>query len=511
MQELRLSNTKVVGNLGFLQNLTQLQLLQLESAPVVGNLSSLYRLQGLRVLRLSNTKVTGELKDLQHFKKLEVAHLDDVELEGNLAYLEQLRSLRHLSMMKCKASGDIAVFQNFSGLEYLDLSYSQVSGDVKAFQHLTGLRSIYLTATEVRGSLEAFGKLTRLERLALRWAQIDGDVGTLESVRKLRVLGLSDTNVTGDIKSLQSMTNLYNLFLTNTNVYGDVNDLFYLTALQIALLDNTGVSGWIEPDVWIHDGEGRRLMELNLADTSVGPLEQAHGIPKFSTASPLLPALSSLNVSGCQLNGPIADLLLPFAASGISRISASGCNLTGEVPNIAEMKAKVDDFEFTAWRSTLSRSLKILDLSSNYLISAPAAIASWRMDLRQNKVPLRISSCMIKQVLHQKTELWLEETTLANPEELQTLISHELPLKAEYAGDGSSFFCRSFENPLLLVTPELFLPQNMCACRPGYIGSAITSRIQKSAALARATVRREKHLLHARATLELSPKRLTAR
>lgn len=43
-------------------------------------------------------------------------------------------------------------------------------------------------------------------------------------------------------------------------------------------------------------------------------------------------------VSGCQLNGSVADLLLLFAASGISRLTASGCDLAGEVPNIAAMK-----------------------------------------------------------------------------------------------------------------------------------------------------------------------------
>lgn len=162
---------------------------------------------------------------------------------------------------------------------------------------------------------------------------------------------------------------------------------------------------------------------------------------------------------------------MPLAGSSISTLMASGCNLTGHVPNIAAMRARVDGVETGDWRSTLSRSLQILDLSANYLASAPAVIASVRMDLRKNKMPINLPSVLITKAVKKQTELWLEGTQLANPEDLQPLVSHELAIREMYTRQKRSFSCRLLNNALLWVTPELFLPQAMCACRQGYTGN----------------------------------------
>ena len=183
-------------------------------------------------------------------------------------------------------------------------------------------------------------------------------------------------------------------------------------------------------------------------------------------------------VSGCPLNGALEDLLLPLANTALTALSASGAGLHGSMPNLASMDAQVDRGTYSTWSGKLAASLQVVDLSSNHLSSMPFLPASVRVVLDDNAVPLAIAKSVLQKAVRLDIEVWLRGTRLKNPEELQQLLPQELLLQKSYAAsDGSNFACRQLVNPLVQVTPHMFMPENMCGCRPGYTGFATSCAV----------------------------------
>ena len=179
-------------------------------------------------------------------------------------------------------------------------------------------------------------------------------------------------------------------------------------------------------------------------------------------------------VSGCSLNGPLEDFLLPWLNTALTALSASGAGLRGSMPNLAGVQAQVDGTSYSSWtNSKLAGSLQIVDLSSNQLDSMSSLPASVRVVLDNNAVPLAVAPLVLREAMQRNIEVWLRGTRLKNPEELQQLLPHELLLKRHFAAnDGSNFSCRELVSPLLQITPHIFMPEDMCGCRPGYEGFA---------------------------------------
>ena len=256
--------------------------------------------------------------------------------------------------------------------------------------------------------------------------------------------------------------------------------------------------------------------------TASGPLLALEGTPEFFGAKPLLPALQILNadalvepkscstlfahfvraesvkrkiiafsfpaglcsivfrckaedfhkVSGCQLNGSLADLLVPLADTPATSIAASGCGLSGAVPNLIEMSVRLNGIAYASFRTKLAQSLQTLDISANRLSSIASLPAALRVDLRQNAVPLKVKPYTLQEAVQRGIELWLDGTALQNPEDLQYLVNHVLRLRPEFAKSRWSFACRELVEPTLRVTPHIFMPEEMCACQAGFHGFA---------------------------------------
>ena len=179
-------------------------------------------------------------------------------------------------------------------------------------------------------------------------------------------------------------------------------------------------------------------------------------------------------VSGCQLNGALEDLLLPLADTALSVLLASHAGLDGAMPNLAVMRAAKDQVIYQNWWSSkLAGSLQVMDLSSNRLSTVSFLPASVRVVISDNTVPLAVAASVLQKAVQLDIEVWLRGTRLNNPEELQQLLPYELLLQNQFAAsDGGTFTCRELANPLLQVTPQLFMPEAMCGCRPGYKGVA---------------------------------------
>ena len=179
-------------------------------------------------------------------------------------------------------------------------------------------------------------------------------------------------------------------------------------------------------------------------------------------------------VSGCRLNGALEDLLLPLADTALTVLLASHAGLDGAMPNLADMRAMKDHVIYSNWlNSKLAGSLQVMDLSSNRLSTISFLPASVRAVLSDNTVPLAVAASVLQKAVQLDIEVWLRGTNLKNPAELQQLLPHELLLQKSYAvSAGSNFACRELVNPLLQVTPHIFMPEDMCGCRPGYAGFA---------------------------------------
>ena len=177
-------------------------------------------------------------------------------------------------------------------------------------------------------------------------------------------------------------------------------------------------------------------------------------------------------MSGCPLNATVKDLLIPLANSPLATIVASSAGITGEVPDLSDLDALVDNAWQSQWMSKLSRTLQALDLSSNSVTALTVIPASLRVDLSHNQVPLRLSPSALVTATSKQVELWLEGTELANPGDLEELLANELRLQQNYTRMVAGSACRELLKPWLRITPELFMPLQMCSCRAGYWGHA---------------------------------------
>ena len=168
---------------------------------------------------------------------------------------------------------------------------------------------------------------------------------------------------------------------------------------------------------------------------------------------------SSGQVSGSQLNITTGELLDSLMYTRITRLIAANCALNGKVP--------------LPWSRTLDASLHVLDLSHNRLdaVIADSWLPKIRLDLSHNAHPLRVSAEVIRRAIKSGMELWLTRTELANPDEVMGLWQTELgPQEAWTPRPSQGFECQDLSNPNLRVTPELFLPEQMCSCSPGFFG-----------------------------------------
>ena len=185
--------------------------------------------------------------------------------------------------------------------------------------------------------------------------------------------------------------------------------------------------------------------------------------------------MRACEVSGCQLNASVRDFLLPLANTPLSTIAASSAGLTGDVADLAGITAIVDGFSYSSWTSKLSMTLQAIDISSNSIGALTGVPARLRVDLGNNRIALVVTRSVVAAATSRQVELWLEGTRIKNPEELGQLLPRELRPQDKFTTrTGSTFACRELVLPWLRITPELFMPEEMCACRAGYTGHATT-------------------------------------
>eukprot|EP00434_Breviolum_minutum_P025625 symbB.v1.2.022642.t1/scaffold2018.1/size92264/2 len=526
---LYLDNTFVFGDIRAFEATQKLTHLRLDATGVSGNIKSLQRTTHLQEVALSQTHVVGDIKVFDSHPELLQLSAFSTNLRGDIRVFNSTKNLGTLFLSDTNVSGGIEVFASLTHLTKVFLRETHVHGNLSSFQHTVGLLAVDLSATGVEGDIKVLEKKEELLRVWMSSTKIMGDVRVFERCEKLELLELSSTNVTGDVKVFRGIKFLTDLTMASTMVFGDLGDLLSensTCALKVLDLSNTRVSGSIFilrhavalAELYLQGtqvtGSIDRIIDwkhasvVDLSKTMVtGRLTEhwrgccehlrslklsesrAEFVPsgsdliqlmdlRDSNKDALLPALTTLEVSGCPLYAAVQDLVLPLAyCEHLGSIIAVDCWLYGGLPNLDPLPpSRINGRMLTSQRSKLASSLQVLDLSSNNLSHMDAVPPSTRkLVVSSNKQPLRLADGALISALRDQVPIDLRGTTLHEKthQEAQKLLGNgALRRKSErtFLRNGYSCYELDQNKTILEVLPSEFLPEELCDCLPGWSG-----------------------------------------
>eukprot|EP00438_Fugacium_kawagutii_P028121 Skav229520 [mRNA] locus=scaffold887:77290:86147:+ [translate_table: standard] len=476
--EINLRNTHMTGDLASLEGLAQLQKLNLGNTHVAGDLSSLQNLTQLKSLVLANTRVTGGLSSLQSLTQLQKISLADTRITGDLASLQNLNRLGSLSLSNAHVAGDLRRLRGLTRLSLLNLGNTHITGHLASLEGLRRVELLYLQNTNVAGDLASLQNFWRLLKLHLTNTQVTGSLGSLEcsTFTLLGELHLSNTHVTGNLSSLQNLKRMFKLQLTNTSVAGDVTDLLRWKFVKEIDLEKTHVSGRLSSK-W--QGRWSRLRSLKLSHSRVEFLPKPDELVLLQryfvkmTIGAMLPRLSVLELNGCPLDGDVQDLLVPlYGSQALGAIEAAGCGLSGALTlNLKLENVVVDGFMRPEWDLPLAQSLKVLNLADNDISDIEAVPEQMRVLVLAENSALHFASGVMQEALTAETV-----AGLFGIQEATELLKEGFLVKTDqisFMSPAGGYECHSIVSALLQVSPEKFLPDELCRCSAGFEGAGV--------------------------------------
>ncbi|CAE7582366.1 inlA, partial [Symbiodinium sp. KB8] len=417
-------------------------------------------------LYLRNTQVAGDLQPLAPLTQLQLLHLQNTQVAGNLQPLAPLIQLQNLYLQHTQVAGDLRPLALLTQLQTLNLDDTQIAGDLQPLAPLTQLQGLYLRNTQVAGDLQPLAPLTQLQYVRLSNTQIAGDLRPLKALAELKKLHLSRALVKGHIERLTGFPNLTEVDLSSTQVHG---------RLAFSWRGRLAISP---------AGRLTKLATLNLAGSQAEFLPGRNELQELfieESSQKLLPALMTLDVSNCPLNGPVEDLLELLAASGqLTRLIAKHANLSGHVPNIACMKAaRVDGRVYSEYCGLpLSKSLQSLDLSGNKIDRVDALNVQTYVSLANNP-PMTFATGTLQSALKKSLQLDLSGTAITNMRDISRLFeTGVLQMTAQTTSTNATggYSCRDVTSSSLRVSSHMFWPEGLCGCMAGYEGSSTDCR-----------------------------------
>ncbi|CAE7255993.1 GSO1 [Symbiodinium sp. CCMP2592] len=446
LRELLASNTKVGGGLEPLIDMHQLEQLSLDNTGVSGPLEPLRNLGSLQYLLLSNTSISGELQALRDMHKLQKLWLHNTEVSGSLEALKDLGGLRELLLSNTHISGELESLRDMHQLERLCLDNTGVSGPLEPLTNLGGLQELLLKTTHISGELEALRDMHELQKLWLDKTGVSGPLAPLANLRNLQFLLFSNTNISGELEALRDMHRLKEALLDNTEVSGPLEPLADLQNLRLLRLQGTNVEDDISQLIGMSSLEEAGGSELHAGprapDNLVAgppPGSRANVLPVgtdlqdlrsrfFSNESErLLPALLTLDVWHCPLDGEVQDLLKIFSFSGrLARIIANRANLSGELPDMMGGCLKdisVDGSSFNQrCDQPLRFALQSLDVADNRIHQVAGFSASVYVSLANNS-DMFVEKRALQKAVQTNLQVDLASTKVANAEAVAELFS----------------------------------------------------------------------------------------
>ncbi|CAE7240212.1 SIK1 [Symbiodinium sp. CCMP2456] len=534
LNELFLSSTQVVGDIQVFQKNKELTVLSLALTGVSGDIEVFNSTELLTIIQMTSTRVWGDIVVFQRTPHLQKVDLTSTAVSGDTRAFASHRKLENILMGNTGVHGDIAVF-NASGISRLKLQKTQVfgnisalralprlqvvsftstavvgdivdlkqldalavfechgthvGGDVQAFEHLQSLVRVVMSLTNVTGDIEVFANKPALYDLQLASSRVVGDVGVLMSgaaANQLELLDLSSTRIVGNMWVFKDAPYLKELYLAGTQVTGSMDGIIHLPSAEIVDFSDTLVTGRLTRR-W--RGKARKLRTLKLSGSRVHFLPIGDDRRDLLQLLPeekkrFLPALTTLEVSDCQLNGPASDLLRPLAACDhLGSVLAARAGLTDELPSLDPLPptSRGDGVIDLEMRSPLATSLEVLDLSGNNL-SFLAAIppACHTLVVVENMQPLHVAAGELAKALRRQVVLDMRETILHNDsmKDVEMLLSsHDISRTVDRTNfrtdKGYACFDLDRSTTTLEITPAKLMPEKWCSCLPGWHGTGI--------------------------------------
>ena len=181
-------------------------------------------------------------------------------------------------------------------------------------------------------------------------------------------------------------------------------------------------------------------------------------------------------VNNIPMNG-LAERFLTMLGEcpSLSTIKASNCSLKGTVPNLGKLPVKGDGIVRAAWVSSLSESLQNLDLGANDISEVsglPVKIQS--LSLAKMNTGVHFQKGVLRDASSKKILLDLSGVRLMNSSEAADMWQgEELRGTSQFSmiDKANGFQCKDLEGSSLRVTPHMFLPNQLCQCLVGWIGT----------------------------------------
>ncbi|CAJ1442445.1 unnamed protein product [Effrenium voratum] len=457
---LHLRHTQVTGDLSSLSQATELTYLNLRDTQVTGDLRGLSQATGLRSLHLVNTRVTGDLGSLSQATSLTFLYLQNTQVAGDLSGLSRAAWLANLDLQNTQVAGDVGGLSGAARLTNLDLSDTQVAGDLSGLRAAKELRILHLRNTRVTGDLSAL--VRTLSIINLQNTQVAGELSSLAGAPVLQTLNLQNTRVTGVLSGLFEAPGLRHLNLQNTRVAGNISALQGWSKLQTAELSRTQVSGRIDRS-W--KGCCQQLQALKLAETKVSFRvdvdEESWMTCHHHLRNCFLPKLVALDLSGAPLNYAITELFRDLNTSpSLAALKAANAGLSGEVNHLP---------------------VAVVDLSSNKLTHV-AALPPFCQSFtaRDNDGDLTFGEEVLGKAISDGISVDLWNVTFDPTEESARLLDRKLLTPTERRvvyNEDRGFACYDVLPKSFQVSPELFAPERLCSCLPGWHGSGTTCQL----------------------------------
>ncbi|CAJ1427949.1 unnamed protein product [Effrenium voratum] len=415
-------------------------------------------------LDLGNTNVT----DLKIFENTKLTHLclQNTQVAGDLSAFSQATRLKSLALQNTQVTGDLSGVSQATWLMFLSLENTQVTGDLSGLSQATRLKRLNLENTQVTGDLSGVSQATWLVFLNLGNTQVTGDLSGLSQATSLMFLYLGKTQVTGDLSGLPQKAWLKRLNLRNTTVAGDIFTLRKLPGLNSADLSRTQVSGKLDEVSWL--GHSQQLQALNLAETKVAldPTSYdyfSRSCEKGDNDHCFLPKLATLDLSGCPLNSAAAHICQNLRASpSLGRLEAANAGLSGEIRT----------------QDVLQVQAVAVDLSSNKLTHIGALPPNCQsFTAASNYGNLTFGKGVLGKAITARVSLDLWNVTFEDPTESAYLLDQHILEPTEHRAvfnEERGFACYDVLPKSFQISPELFAPERLCSCLPGWNGSGAT-------------------------------------
>lgn len=157
----------------------------------------------------------------------------------------------------------------------------------------------------------------------------------------------------------------------------------------------------------------------------------------------------------------------------LASIRAAGCGLTGRLPSLLFQDVWLDHDNWSIWHPALAASLQTLDLASNQLSGVDQIPQNIQSLILAGNPEVDLRHGVLRSAIVAGTFLDLQHVRLTNSLEAKELLEANILVESPTASMSiaGGYACHDLSTKSLQITPEDFLPEELCSCAPGWAGT----------------------------------------